>query len=458
MKNNLLATVVVILAIATLQTVHAQNIVAFSPQISSKQSIVREYSKQLFVVYNHAGGNVQSFNLINFSTGTCRQMPTPNLDVNDMEVVGGMAYFCGKWNGIPVAGWFDISNLFSGSGDINYINMPSPLTCPYFTAPITNETILSLDRLDVVDFGSSYSHLVMIGSAQCAGVATPTQCIVEVYNNGANWNIAYQVEHYDIFHYDDIAITSNRVIVVGHKKYTDGEYITSFINPTINNHMFSIIQPPTYGSSIPAYLPHPDSEVLIDNIPGTTFFATVCQAREYIAPNVYSEGTYLNIYSNYNNVVYRCRIGDYHPLSYKELKYNAARNSFFLLMEDCATNLHNGYYEFTLNNTFTNVTSVLFHKDNTMQEYFSIDKYTKEQAKKQSVLTGCTSQNYFVIWNHDVAAEQDCSKTYNVQMSSIATDIMSISYDYYFNTASVPLSIYRTALNQSMLSTICIDR
>lgn len=462
LKNKTLIMIlvaVIFLLPATIQKTQAQNTVAEIVPKYSKSSIVREYQKNQFLVYNYDGVGNNTFNLINIATNSCIIFPVGNLEVNDMEIVDTMAYFCGQWRGRVVAGWFSIPAVFYSGGSITYIDIPAPLLCSV-SLSTAFETIQSLDRLDVVDFGSSYSHLVMIGSAFCTDVATPTQCIVEVYYDGANWFMAYQVEHQDIFHYDDVSVTANDVVVVGHKKYTNGEYITSFSTPTMNNHI-PFPTPPTnmtYASGFQQYSPHHDSEILIDDIPGTSKFATVCQAEYCTSPSNCFEGTFLNLYLDYTTVLFRCRIDDYHDLTYRELKYNENKNSFLLLMEDCSTNMHNGYYEFELDNTQSFVTNVSFHQDLNYKEYCSVDKYTKEQPLKQCVMTGYNSSNDFVIWAHDLGKEKNCSKTTHIPFVSVPTDCYNFVYEYPNYIERLVLDTYTATILTEKLKLICNDR
>lgn len=458
MKNKTLIMIlvaVIFLLPATIQKTLAQNTVAEIVPKYSKSSIVREYAKNSFLAYNDDGNNNKSFNLINLATNTYDSLPVGNLMVHDMEIIDTMAYFCGQWNRKVVAGWFSIPAVFSSGGIIEYIVIPATLPCS--VAPSTaSETIQSLDRLEVIDFGSSYSHLVMIGSALCTDVATPTQCIVEIFHDGTDWKVAYQVEHLDIFHYDDISVTANDVVVVGHKKYTNGEYIKSFIYPTMNNpSVFTASTIYTHASGFLHYSPHYDSEILIDDIPGTPKFATVCQAEYCTSPNNCFEGTFLNLYFGVSNVIFRCRIDDYHDLTYKEIKYNKNKNSFLLLMKDCSTNMHNGYYEFELDNTQSFVTNVSFHQDLNHNEYYSIDKYTRENAKKQCVLTGYNSTHDFVIWLHDLVKENKCSETTPIPFVSIPTDSYHFEYNFPCSDITVILNKYIVAKETKTIKIIC---
>ena len=56
------------------QRIQAQNIIAEIPDKISKESIVREYDRYNFIVYNNEGGGHNSFNLIDFSTNVCHTM------------------------------------------------------------------------------------------------------------------------------------------------------------------------------------------------------------------------------------------------------------------------------------------------------------------------------------------------------------------------------------------------
>lgn len=68
---------------ATAQT----NIVAMNTTMSSKTSIVREYTGDIFLVYNYDGGVNNSFNLVDVSTGLCLTMYVPGIMANDVEIV-----------------------------------------------------------------------------------------------------------------------------------------------------------------------------------------------------------------------------------------------------------------------------------------------------------------------------------------------------------------------------------
>ncbi len=351
--------ILILILLFTGITVQAQNVIAGVPSMISDNSIVREFDKNVFLVFNDDGNANYSFNLLDLSAGTCHTMDVAGLEVADMEVVGKTAYFCGIWNGRFAAGWFDIPSLFFFGGAISYINLPSLFPCVQSTTGI--DELLSLRKLEVIDYGGSNNHIVMVGDAGCLGDTVNMTCLLEIYYDGTYWRFAYWIEHAGVFHYDDIAVSSTDVVLVGHKTDSEGEYLTTFTS-SINLAMIPSITTFIHVNSM--YSPHKTSELLIENIPGTSRFATVCQAEYYTGPNTSNEATYINIYNGVGSLLYKGMISDYHALTYRELKYNPNRNSFFLLMEDCSTNMHNGYYEFVLDNTMSYVTDVYFHHDN----------------------------------------------------------------------------------------------
>ena len=95
MKNKRLvfcALVVIVLLPSLVKNVSAQtNIVATNTTMFSKASIVREYQRDLFLVYNEERLAKTSFSLVDISTGACLTMKLPSLKVNDIEIVNDMA-------------------------------------------------------------------------------------------------------------------------------------------------------------------------------------------------------------------------------------------------------------------------------------------------------------------------------------------------------------------------------
>lgn len=475
MKNKrfIICTLVAIVLLPSLvKNVHAQtNIVATNTTMLSKTSIVREYQRDLFLVYNDEGSSKTSFSLVDISTGLCRTMNLPSLIVNDVEIVKNMAYFCGSIGTTVVAGWFDIRSVFYSGGSMSMIFVPTGLSCAAYTS--STEEILSLDKLEVIEYSTGFNHLVMVGKATCTSSSTTNTCIAEIYYDGTDYKLAYQVEHEGVFGYSDLTVINSGVVgvvgvvVTGNKRGSEGEYWTAFNNPVVNSNMFYWTLPtptppyppvytnPTYGSAGAYYGPHRDSELLIANIPGTPFFATVCQAEMCTGTSPCVEGTYLNLYHVVSGPLYRCRINDYHSPNYRELKYNPQTNSFFLLMEDCATNMHNGYYEFVLDNTMSYVTKVLFHQELGFDDYVSLDRCVLSTPRSQCVLTGYDSANNFYIWKHDYVNQYSCTKTFNVPFLSVPTDAGVCYPDYPYGVTSLAIYSYTDRIYQSVLTTIC---
>ena len=464
MKNKRLvfcALVVIVILPSLVKNVSAQtNIVATNTTMFSKASIVREYQRDLFLVYNEERLAKTSFSLVDISTGSCLTMKLPSLKVNDIEIVNDMAYFCGSIGTTVVAGWFDIQSVFYSGGSMSMIFVPTGLSCTPF--PSFTEEILSLDKLEVIKYSTGFNHLVMVGKATCTSSSTTNTCIAEIYYDGTDYKLAYQVEHEGVFGYSDLTVINSGVVgivgvvVTGNKRGSEGEYWTAFNNPAVNTNMFisTPVPVPTYGSANAYYGPHHDSELLIDNVPGTPFFATVCQAVMSTGSSLV-EGTYLNLFHVVSGPLYRCRIDDYYSLKYRELKYNPSTNSFFLLMEDCATNMHNGYYEFVLDNTMSYVTNVYFHQELGLNDYVSLDRCILSTPRSQCVLTGYDGNNNFYIWKHDYASQHSCTKTSDVPYLSVPTDAGVFYPNYPYGVTSLAIYSYTNRIYQSVLTTIC---
>lgn len=465
MKNKVLIirllTVFALLQMPVKNATAQTNIVAMNTTMSSKTSIVREYTGDIFLVYNYDGGVNNSFNLVDVSTGLCLTMYVPGIMANDVEIVDGTAYYCGSDGANVIAGWFDINSLFYLGGGMSTVTIPTTLPCATCTS--CTERILSLDKLEIIKYNNAFNHLVMVGKATCSSSAMTNTCIAEIYNDGGDYKLAYQVEHPGVFGYDDITVLDRDVVVTGHKIGSDGEYWTSFTIPPFNSNMFITTIPllpypsfpnPTYGTGDAAYSPHYESELLIDNIPGNSYYATVCQAKEYTASSIV-EGTYFNLYQGIPTPIYRCRIDDYHSLNYKELKYSPNTNSFFLLMEDCATNMHSGYYEFVLDNTQSYVAKVFFHQDSRLNQYVSLDRCILSTPRSQCVLTGYDYYNDFCIWKHDYINQQSCTRTFDIQHSSIQISTSQFDYQYPYETTKLTVNSYSDRIYVSVLTTIC---
>ena len=145
MKNKTLITCILtafVVLSSQFQNLSAQNnIVDMSTTIHSRGSIVREYRKDVFLVYN----DDRTFNLIEILTGSCLTINLPSITVNDFEIADDTAYFCGNIGSTVVAGWFSVYNAFYAGSPITMVFVPTSLSCAYW--PSCTEEILSLDKL-----------------------------------------------------------------------------------------------------------------------------------------------------------------------------------------------------------------------------------------------------------------------------------------------------------------------
>lgn len=450
-------TIAAILLVLPAMVCNSQNEIMVENYFSTEYSIMRETTRGELLLFNHSMKHGGYFVLLDNLSSSYLIAMTPGLFVNDMEIVANNAYFCGTLNGNPVSGFFGITALFYASGQITYFAIPSTLTCPLNQND--NEYITSLDKLEVIDFGGN-NHLVMVGDASCTHTGTTNRCIVEIYKSGTPWIIAYQPEHGGVFHYDDIAITSTEIAIVGNKNGSNGEYISTYNIPTIYTNMFiaTLGNINTYGYGGAGYAPYPTSKVIAENIPGTSLFATVCKANRSTSSNPI-DATFFNLYSSVGNSIYRCFIDDYCGLNYRELKYNSSTNSFMLLMDSCGGVYEYGYYEFELDNTMSMVTNVYYHHNNSLIRILSLDKMEHGTVGQQCALSGNDpNANYLSIWRHDATQQQYCSSTYIVpqRQNNQNTGVFDFDCPDYYSLIT-PTYLTPTKIEEITLTTKCAE-
>ena len=270
---------------------------------ASKKTIVREMKENAAIVYSYDGTDGR-FSYVDMNAPFCYSAEIPLLEVNDFEIYNDTVYFCGKGGGVAVAGFFDINATFFLGASAQYVFMPSSIPCYIDPGTVSYENILDLKKIEVMDNPRGKPHMLMIGDATCTHSGNMVnRCIVDVYHNGTNWEIAMTQEHESILYFDDIAVTDNFVIAAGHKHPQDGEYLTIFSRPTspfvnIFNVLFpSGAQPyPVHSAGgMMCYTTAWDEDYLVEHITGD-IFATIGHGGYYGLPNNIG-GTVLNLYT-----------------------------------------------------------------------------------------------------------------------------------------------------------------
>ena len=239
--------------VSTVSVVAQSNTVYEIPGLNTKSSLILEYNDSIDILYNKNGNS--AFILVNKSSGMVIEETVATLDeVTDMEISGDMVYFCGETTtNQQVMGRFDINNLFFSSGSIEIFQIPISPTIGIYPGK------LYLRKLEVYAPFLNDIHVFMVGDMifNAPNNYPPDYtCLIDVYYNGTYWQASYIYQPGGDYLFDDLAVTANYLMVVGHK-YTGGDY--SHKAATLTPSTFPIIYPCTTGSigPIPMYSSDP---------------------------------------------------------------------------------------------------------------------------------------------------------------------------------------------------------
>ncbi len=76
----------------------------------------------------------------------------------------------------------------------------------------------------------------------------------------------------------------------------------------------------------------------------------------------------------------------------------------------------------------------------------------------QSVLSGRNSEYKLAIWNHDIYAQKECSKTYDVPVTPVTPYYGLFEYGYPSNTISLPVSLYKNRIEREEITVKCNEK
>lgn len=439
----------------------AQNTIYEVQGVSSTNSIIREFKRDKYVVYNDQSG-VPTFGLANMSTGqyTEASISSPlSIVINDMEIVREYAYFCGKVINptYAVYGFFHIDSVFSGSGDIHY-SILSPIT-------MVNSTNLSgavefftdLLRIEPYVISKNDVHIFMVAVAYCVDTAghtwNPYRCLIDAhYNGSATLDISALEDPNGTFYINDIAVTDNFLVVVGDKHGGTGDYMTYLPLPTIGMSIFfAYFLPPSIFYYWPPdidYFPVP--EVRIEAL-GRDAFATVCKG--FIGGNVGTgvSGIVLSTYNSPISLNIRNRIDNPDSVKgFRDLKFNSYDNMIYYIPEFSLCNnpihLHgsqvvSGYPTGT-------------HLDNTVFAMRTACSLDVKRGVKGAFASGFSESGILNLWDVNMA-ESPCAAP-NILPSVPSKDVES-NYPFPFFQDIDPqnLTTIHPITNRFEIKTIC---
>ncbi len=218
-------------------------------------SIIREWKEGLSLIYSRQPGSGNWFHLAN-SLGMTVASVKVGTDVKDMEIVDDTVYYCCMEPGSMYIGYFTIPDLLSPVMHETLVRIdPAPFAVPTKEMrPRRLEAFHVADGLHVIML---YDNKFISNSVKRVLVDVYRQYSVPVWKaeHGAyNWD-----DSGNIFYGDDIAVTDNYVVLVGHKHYSSGIHARSFYKPT--NAIFNIF---SSGSTLYDFLAYSGFAVLGD--------------------------------------------------------------------------------------------------------------------------------------------------------------------------------------------------
>ncbi len=266
MKPVLLKTVFLALFIVFFAgDVAGQSTVHEIMYLASNNSLVREYKKKVDIIYNDNG--TRAFLCVDEGTMNVIEAQIPNLlSVSDMEIVNSVLYFCGVYAGVPVIGKLNINNVFSGGGSVEII-------------PVTGVASgsISLNKLEVYFRAENDIHVFVTARISPGAPGVDYYAVLDAMYDGTVWDVEYNSEPGGSYVMSDLAITNNRLMVVGEKAGHQGDLFNHYILPTTPNTHLSVSSgaPPITFHSNASSVYCPLSQPIIEYI-GNDDVVTAC--------------------------------------------------------------------------------------------------------------------------------------------------------------------------------------
>lgn len=243
MKKRLQSLLLVLFLSVAANFVSAQtNFIAEIQNLNGADtSIIREWRDGYAVIYSTSPYNGGYFHLVEEGNTSVITVVTDYL-IKDMEIVGDTLYYCGinSFNN-SIVGYFTITDLFMyncyehtfiGSGS-NLI----PRRLEAFHVSDGFHILVLYDNHDINDSVNRVLHDLIITYSGIYG--------------------CYSIDFESIEYCDDIVVTDNYVVTVGHKHLSAGIYMRKFYKPICAS-MSSSIPYGNIGYSISGFSPYND--------------------------------------------------------------------------------------------------------------------------------------------------------------------------------------------------------
>lgn len=190
-------------------------------------SIVREWKDKQALIYSKHPEAGNWFHLVK-STGTTVSSVKVACEVKDMEIVDDTVYYCCMEPSSMYIGYFTIPDLLSPVMHETLIGIAPPMD-----GTMKEMRPRRLEAFHVADG----LHVIMLYDFKFISDSVK-RVLVDVYRQYSVpvWRAEHGAYSWDdsgnIFYGDDIAVTDNYVVLVGHKHYSSGIHARSFYKPT----------------------------------------------------------------------------------------------------------------------------------------------------------------------------------------------------------------------------------
>lgn len=425
------------------------------PSLTAKEAIVRNWTKNQYVVYTNDGSGIVRFSVIDPSTSNVYEISPiatlPNAVVNDFEIMKDAVYFCGNYGANAFFGYFDIPTALSGTGVATIL--PMSVACPINYTPGGTEILENLLKLEIIPCSDGF-HAVMIGEASTTN--PHARCIVDLRHtySPSTWTLCFSQDYFLGHHYDDIAATNREVVVVGHKPGGNCHYLVPFTLPTTAiYHFFPLLglPHPIYSSwTTNHYYPFPYSSFLIEHIEDD-IFAIVgysdCDDHNY--------GATVSTYNGTPNIIDRCYIPqgktNSNQWKLKDFRYNPLTGALYLLQDMNApvnSSINSVICGFNL--TAGIITGADASYDNNVP-YMSLDQYSPSMS---TVAVG--TNPYLRMWHHTGAIVSPCVHQATLPYTRItAPDASSLIEIYYTKDVNITPITSVLSVDRHRMNPIC---
>lgn len=237
-----------------------------------KASIIKDWQNQKQIAYIESSAH--GFMIVDLNNTNLLLADLPNsIEVSDFEIYKQWVFFCGRntSSNVGMFGYFDINDLFYGGGSYHYFDLNSSSSYPLLRT-------LKMDLFPVSDG----IHLILAGETYCStcqvlNVRSFVDVPFKLSTMIPSGSIKGITELSGIEYYDDVVITDNYVVSIGHKHQSEGIYFRLFNKPTtIATDIFSVS---TLWHNIHAE--YYATELVLGTHLFGDVFATVSHARVY---------------------------------------------------------------------------------------------------------------------------------------------------------------------------------